>query len=141
MDTNKQTLEQSSYVFKNNGYATDHFNNILKQIFDKHIEKQNNTRITTTTTENTSTNTNNTDTNTETDSDITYITIPHYGKHSQQYANKIQKIFKQNKIENIKIAFKMTKIKAYFNHKDKTHKTLKNNIIYKFTCCGDHNNT
>ena len=86
--------------------------------------------------------TNNAASNTTTNNtNKTFITIPYYGKHSQQYADKINNLLRQNNIENIQIAFRMTKTKMYFNQKDKTHKTLKNNIIYKFTCCGDHNNT
>ena len=64
--------------------------------------------------------------------DVHYFKLPYVGNLSHHIKNKLSKLCKEFK--NIKLVFKLFKIKNYFSYKDPIPDDLKSFLVYKFTC-------
>ena len=69
-------------------------------------------------------------------SNVYNFKLPHIGNPSHHIKNKLSKLWKEFRKENvnIKLVFNSFKIKSYFSYKDPIPDDLKSFLVYKFTC-------
>ena len=106
-------------IFNNNGYPTTFFNRILDTFYQERKEK-------------------------ESESSINHkfaFKIPYLGKPSSSFFKNIRNLMKRKFEVEIYPIFKTTKVRNYFNIKNRTPWYLQSNVVYKYTCSRDVNVT
>ena len=70
-----------------------------------------------------------------------FITIPYLGKDSRRFVNEFSKIIRENVDVKIIPIYQSFKVSSYFLLKSRTPFSLCSNVVYKFKCSCDTNNT